>query len=198
MERIIEYGGMKPRISVYCTITEWNTGRLVEFAELFRGMPLKELGFMHTNYTTEATTKLHNNQFGDTYPAAPSSMEQLNFENIDLEELRDEIAKVKKSAYPFHVFFSPELTSKEELINFYFAPENFIGKICNDSFRNVMVKSDGTVIPSHGRCYRVEAGNLYRQTLRDIWNGEPLAAFRRTLMNEGGLLPACSRCCSAF
>lgn len=34
--------------------------------------------------------------------------------------------------------------------------------------------------------------------LAEIWNSREMAAFRTTLVRSGGLLPACTRCCSAF
>ena len=61
-----------------------------------------------------------------------------------------------------------------------------------------MIKSDGTAIPAHGRCYNLTVGNIYEENLTTIWNSPVLGAFRKDLMKAGGLLPACSRCCSAF
>ncbi len=61
-----------------------------------------------------------------------------------------------------------------------------------------MIKSDGRVNPAHGRCYELTVGNISKESLPEIWNSSELARFRRTLNRAGGLLPACSRCCSAF
>ncbi len=41
-------------------------------------------------------------------------------------------------------------------------------------------------------------GNVAEQTLPEIWNAEIIGDLRRALRSAGGLLPACSRCCSAF
>lgn len=188
----------KPEVSVYCTITQWNMNHLAEFAEIFRDLGIKEIGFMHTNYTTDEIVNLHNEKFGNSYPAQCSSMKSIDLPEMNTGILYDEIQKLKRSPYPFKLTFSPELGTVEELDTFYFHPEIKIGKVCNDVFRNIMVKSDGTVIPSHGRCYKVNAGNIYNNTLKEIWNSESISDFRKTLMSEGGLLPACSRCCSAF
>jgi len=61
-----------------------------------------------------------------------------------------------------------------------------------------MIKSDGSVIPAHGRCYNLTIGNIYNDDLNKIWNGEIIKKFRLNLNKNGGLLPACSRCCSSF
>jgi MoaA/NifB/PqqE/SkfB family radical SAM enzyme len=198
MEKI---AGMKknfPKMSVFSAITEWNIGHLVDFTESFRSMPLKQLGFMHTNFTNDEMALVHNEKFGTSFPATASNMKGINLEMMNLEKLLEEITTLRERTFPFNVSFSPLITTMEGLRNFYQHPENRIGKICNDAFRTIMIKSDGSVIPAHGRCYKVEAGNLYRQNLEEIWNSATLAQFRKALINEGGLLPACTRCCSAF
>jgi len=187
-----------PTVSIFCTITEWNIGFLLEFAELFRAIPLQEIGFMHTNFTPQNIADLHNQIFQDSYPATSSNMDDISIDNMDLDRLWKDISDIKKTSFPFPVSFSPEFSIKSKFIEFYKQPEKIIGNICNDAFRAIMLKSDGSVIPAHGRCYKVIAGNLYKQTLSEIWNAQPLAAFRKTLVKHGGLLPACSRCCSAF
>jgi MoaA/NifB/PqqE/SkfB family radical SAM enzyme len=185
-------------MSVFLAITEWNIGHLALFTELFRSLPLKQVGFMHTNYTIQRIADVHNLQYGNSYAATVSNMEGINLDNMDLEKLFEEISVLRSRKFPFDVTFSPLITSLEGLEQFYRHPEKKIGKICNDAFRTMMIKTDGTVIPAHGRCYNVEAGNLYRQNLVEIWNSDTVKQFRKTLMHAGGLLPACTRCCSAF
>lgn len=188
----------KQSISIFCVITEWNIGYLKEFAEFFKDYPLKEIGFMHTNFTPQSIADNHNVAFGANYFATASNVEQINIQNYDLELLWSEIQEIKQSKYSFNVHFSPEIKSKEKLFEFYHQPEKIIGKICNDVFSNIMIKSDGSVIPSHGRCYNLALGNIHNQTLEEIWNSSVLKKFRSDLMKNGGLFPACSRCCSAF
>lgn len=198
MELIWEQPEPRPKVAIFCTITEWNIGRLREFLTVFKGKPLKLAGFMHTNFTPQSLADYHNTQFGELYPATASNMEGITLENMDLKLLWQEMQAILAEDWGFPVSFSPHLTSYEDLVEFYQKPETKVGKVCNDAFRTIMIKSDGSVIPAHGRCYDVVAGNLYQQNLKEIWNSEILGNFRKALMKEGGLLPACSRCCSAF
>lgn len=188
----------RPNISIFCVITEWNIGHLKEFADYFKKFPIKQLGFMHTNFTPDFIVVNHNKIYGDKYPATISNTEQIEISKMNLNILLDEIREIKKTDYPFVLTFSPEIRSEIELDIFYNHPEKLIGKICNDVYRNIMVKSDGSVIPSHGRCYNLNIGNIYNNSLKEIWNSKVVSEFRKDLMNAGGLLPACSRCCSAF
>jgi MoaA/NifB/PqqE/SkfB family radical SAM enzyme len=197
IEALMEHKN-RPDISVFCVITEWNTAHLKTFVDFFRKFPLKQLGFMHTVYTTEPIVVHHNKQWGNLYPATVSNIAETDISKTNLEELWGQIQSIKNDTYPFPVTFSPEVKSKEELYKFYKQPELLIGKRCNDAFSTIMIKSDGSVIPAHGRCYNLTAGNLYKNSLPEIWNSEILGKFRKDLLSVGGLMPACSRCCSAF
>jgi radical SAM protein with 4Fe4S-binding SPASM domain len=188
----------KQKISIFCVITEWNIGYLKEFCDFFIEYPLKTIGFMHTNFTPQSVAERHNLLWGNYYSATASNVEETNIDNYDLELLWSEIQEIKNADYAIPISFSPEIKTKEKLIEFYHKPEKIIGKICNDAFSNVMIKSDGSIIPSHGRCYNLTIGNLYDNSLQEIWNGQKLKKFRADLMTSGGLFPACSRCCSAF
>ena len=187
----------RPNLSVYCVITEWNFNHLNAFIDEFTDLPLKQIGFMHTTFTTEAMARSHNVQYGDRYPATASNMTQIDVASIDLSMLTAEIDKVL-AREDSRIIFSPHLVGKEQLVQFYHEPEKLLGKRCNDVFSNIMVKSNGDVIPAHGRCYNLKIGNIYETNLKEIWNSQVIASFRKTLVKEGGLLPACARCCSAF
>lgn len=187
-----------PQISVFCVITQWNIGRLVEFADLLRKYPLKTLGFMHTNYTPDYLADSHNSQFGSLYHATASNMTDIDLSQYDLHLLHNETEQLRSTDYPFKIAFSPEIYDESSLREFYQRPEKKFGKRCFDIFRAVMIKSNGDVIPAHGRCYNLTIGNLYEQDLKQIWNSRVISDFRKAVNNSGGLLPACSRCCSAF
>lgn len=197
IEALSEYSN-KPKISVFCVITEWNIGHLREFVESIKHLPLTQVGFMHTNFTTNSMADAHNELLMGDYPATYSNTDEIDLDKMNMDILFDEISVLKNLSYPFEITFSPQIETREDLQKFYHQPEVLIGKVCNDVFRNIMVKSDGSVIPAHGRCYNLKIGNLYNETLKDIWNSSEISKFRSRLMEHGGLFPACSRCCSAF
>lgn len=197
IEKLLEQNN-RPSISVFCTITEWNYQELKTFADYFKRYPLDMIGFMHTNFTGNDVAAAHNALWGDLYTATCSNIEESNTNNIDLAVLLEQITAIKQSNYPYAVTFSPELSTVAQLHTFYNEPAKLIGSVCNDAFRNIMIKSDGSVIPAHGRCYNHTVGNIYQQSLPQIWNSQQLSTFRKNLMKAGGLFPACARCCSAF
>lgn len=188
----------RPEISVFCVITEWNYTRLAEFAALLSDYPLSRIGFMHTNFTSPHVARVHNSQWGNAYPATESNLGEMNLDQIDVDRLSEEIATIRGMNMPFALSFSPELTTTESLDIFYRHPELYMGRRCHDVYRSLMIKSDGSVIPAHGRCYNLTVGNVNETDLRAIWRSPVLSQLRADLKRAGGLMPACSRCCSAF
>lgn len=187
-----------PAISVFCVITQWNIGRLKEFVDYLKNYPLASIGFMHTNYTPDDVALKHNNKFGELYHATASNMKDIDLNSYNLNLLHNEIQVIKNTSYPFKISFSPEINDANQLHSFYHEPAKFFGKKCFDINRTMMIKSNGDVIPAHGRCYNLTVGNIYQSSLKEIWNSSILSKFRKDVANEGGFLPACSRCCSAF
>lgn len=187
-----------PDISVFCVITEWNFTELVDFAAYFAKQPIKHLGFMHQNFITENLAESHNALYGNLYSATHSNIEMTDFSKINVILLLQSIEEMKNNTYPFELSFSPEIDDLDTLKTYYNNPDKKLGKTCNDVFTNLMIKTDGTVIPAHGRCYNAPMGNIYNNTIQEIWNDDPYAQFRNKLVKAGGLFPACNRCCSAF
>ncbi|WBX71656.1 radical SAM protein [Tenacibaculum retecalamus] len=189
----------KPLVKVICAITEWNVGAMHELLDSLKHLPIQDIGFMHTQFITKESAELHENSpWNLLYPASDSNVDLIDFENMDLDSLLNEIETIKNSTYPFNVYFSPEITSKENLELYYLQTEKIIGKLCNAVYTSIMIKSDGSVIPAHGRCYNLNLGNMYDQSLKGIWSSGALKKLRTDLHKAGGLFPACSRCCSAF
>ena len=116
--------------------------------------------------------------YGQRYHATHSNIEETDFSKIDLPRLHEEIQKIKAKTFSFSQSFSPEINDLERLKTFYLAPEVKLGTTCNDLFTNIMIKSDGSAIPAHGRCYNVSMGNIYESTLKEIWHGGPLCAVQ--------------------
>jgi len=187
-----------PEIHVICAITEWNHSELYDFACYFKELGIDVLAFMHTQYTTQALADQHNQNWGHIYPATDSNVDLVDHSNIDIKILAEQIDKIKSADFPFHTYFSPDIAGEKLLYTYYMQPEIFIGKRCNEIFQSIMIKSDGSVIPAHGRCFNLDIGNMNDLTIKQIWNSQTVSQFRKDVHQAGGLLPACSRCCSGF
>ena len=198
IEKIMSHKNNTLKVSVFCAITEWNIGYFEEFLSYFKKYPLQQIGFMHTVFNTDEQALEHNKLFGENYFATASNMQEINLKNYDLNRLHSEIQVIQNSSYPFPVQFQPRLNSLSDLENYYHHPEIKFGKKCMDVFNHLMIKSDGSVIPAHSRCYNVNAGNIYEQSIQEIWNSDAVIKLRKDLTHAGGLFPSCTRCCSGF
>lgn len=188
-----------PKITVICAITEWNIGELVNLIESLKHLGVDEFAFMHTQFNSLKSAQVHNaSKWGALYPSSESNLDIIDFSNMDLDLLLKEIHQIKNAAYPFTTYFSPEITEMDELKRYYLEPERVIGSHCGAVFNSVMIKSDGSAIPAHGRCYNMTIGDIYKEDLNDIWKSAKLKQLRGDLHKAGGLFQGCSRCCSAF
>lgn len=187
-----------PRMSVHCVLTPWNLGHLRRLVESLAELPLERIGFMHPNFTTPEMAAEHNRHYGEHYRATDSNLGPLQPDQVDLDLLAAEIAVLRALRPGLPLTFSPNLSSRVELERFYRQPTEWIGRGCGDVHRTMMIKSDGSVIPAHGRCYELTIGNVKHQSLPEIWNSAEIGRLRTALVRAGGLLPACTRCCSAF
>ncbi len=184
-------------ISIFCVITEWNIGSLKQFVDELKRFPLQQVGFLHANYITPEIAEAHNLRFGTQYHATPSNVEEVSFGAYDLKALSEELESIRRENYPFKVSITPPVSDLSSLETYYHQPQVKVGKSCFDAFNNIMIKSDGSVIPAHGRCYQLTIGNIYNESLKEIWNSDKIRQLRIDLNKNGGLLPACTRCCSA-
>jgi MoaA/NifB/PqqE/SkfB family radical SAM enzyme len=183
---------------VFCAVTADNAGHLVALLDALRAVPIDSLTIMHTNFVTPEMVGRHQPRFGGSYPATLSSMAGFDPGALDLEILAEQLQRLRAAQADFSVAIQPEISAWPELRRYYQDPAVPIGRRCVDPFQYLMVKSNGDVIAAHGRCYNVTVGNCHRAGLSGIWNSEPFADFRRTLVEAGGLLPACTRCCGGF
>lgn len=187
-----------PKISVICAITQWNIGYLNELISKLLEVEVDEIGFMHTQFITTKMSNSHNESiWGIDYPIKDSNVDIIDFSKMDLDLLHEEILTIKQNKYPCKVYFSPNITSSSVLKKYYLEPEEKIGSNCNAVYSSIMIKSNGTVIPAHGRCYNLTIGNIHNEELSTIWESSLLKNLRSDLNKANGLFQGCNRCCSA-
>lgn len=87
------------------------------------------------------------------------------------------------------VISKPVLGERE--IDVWYSPDFTLQRRCTFVWQSTVVNADGTIFPC--QYYREPMGNIRRDSLHTIWNGEKYRAFRAVIGQ--GLLPGCSRCC---
>jgi Fe-coproporphyrin III synthase len=192
---------LNPRVRISSTITDLNFADLRACLEAVSPLRPDSVNFAHLSYITDEMASAHNALYGDELPVGRSCLGEMDLGTIDLDRLAAEVESatayaVGPAMHGTEVVFHPDLHGAEELARYYRRPEEYVGgRRCSDPFKMLMVKTDGTVIPAHSRCFNNPVGRVQDTPLEQIWNNSRYMAFRRLLHEAGGSLPACTRCC---
>ncbi len=193
----------RPRVKFSYTITDQNPTAMVEFVRAVEDLRPAAFCFSHLNFITDEMAAAHNAVAGGDYAVARSNLGVIEPERIDIDAMWAALGALKtyaRSRPDFPVLtIVPDVTAREELDVYYRDHLRFVGgRQCTDPWKMLMVRTDGTVIPAHSRCYNVPLGNVNESSLSAMWNGSRATAFRRGLKAAGGTLPACARCCGVI
>lgn len=186
-----------PEVHLYTTILPVNFHRLLSAYRSLHEMPVKSLNFVHYGFVTEEMARAHNRRFGDYCPVTSSSVSALDPSDMDVSALGGSIARVKaaigSNGHGPAVTFLPDL-DLPALQRYYGRPlEPMDGRaVCHAPWRTAQVCPDGRVL-AMSRCLDVALGNVLDQSFMDIWNGGPMAEFRR-MVKTNGIFPFCTRC----
>ncbi|HMA33367.1 MAG TPA: radical SAM protein, partial [Chloroflexia bacterium] len=191
-------GRTRPRVRISSTITDLNVGALQACLAAVAPLQPDSVNFAHLSFITGAMAAAHNARYSGDLAVAASCLGEMDLTTIDLAGLAAEIAATRAlaAAQGLAVAFHPDLTTVAELTRYYREPDRYVGGAhCSDPFKMMMVKTDGTVIPAHSRCYNYPLARVQEMPLAQIWNNTRYVAFRQLLQAAGGTLPACTRCC---
>jgi MoaA/NifB/PqqE/SkfB family radical SAM enzyme len=192
-----------PRVRFSYTITDENATSMLAFVRSVESLRPTAFCFSHLNFITAEMAAAHNAHHGGAYAVARSNLGTIEPERIDLDAMWEALGELKAYArsrpgFPALVIV-PDLSSRDDLDIYYRQPMRFVGgRACTDPWRMMMVRTDGTVIPAHSRCYNVPLGTIRETRLAAMWNNAQAVAFRRKLKDAGGTLPACARCCGVI
>ncbi len=194
-------GKLRPTVNFSFTITDSNYNHLIESVETLAAMRPTRILISQLNFITREMARLHNSQHRGDLAVTRSNLGTMVPGTFDtpgiweqLKLLRDYLVNVDLS-FP-SVQLTPNINSETDLKRYYHEPQTVMGgRCCTDPWKAMLVKTDGSVIPSHGRCYNFTVGRIAEADLPTIWNSERFLEFRRLLKTNGGSLPACARCC---
>jgi MoaA/NifB/PqqE/SkfB family radical SAM enzyme len=196
-------GRRRPSVGVSCTITDANHALLPELLRAVEPLQPAYVSLSHPNFISAEMAAAHNGGAGSRYPVTASNLGPMDLQSFDLDALWAGLRAVKSyvAARPGFPRFTvvPDFEAPDRLHAFYREPSRFVGgRTCTDPWRMLLVRTDGTVVPAHGRCYDVPLGNVSQAPLAALWNGDAARGFRRDLLSAGGTLPACARCCGVI
>ena len=194
-----------PNIYLNYTITDKNYLFLEKF--IFdiiwhEEIPFKSVCYSHLNFVTQNMSSRSNQQYGDICVSTPTCISGIDF-SVFTRRVADLLSVQTSSIlkiYTEFASFSPNIVKSEDIYNFYNHPEKYISNHtqCTTPWRAAQIFCNGDVGVST-RCFNLSFGNITKESFSDIWNGERINSFRKSLSKtENGSFPACTRCCSVF
>jgi MoaA/NifB/PqqE/SkfB family radical SAM enzyme len=196
-------GRNKPLVRFSYTMTDENYTRLLDFVRQIEGLRPASINFSHLNFISAEMAAAHNARYNGELAVSRSNLGTMDLQAIDIAAMWRALQDLKayarfKPDFP-SLSIVPDFLSLQELQVHYRNPRVFVGgRNCTDPWTMLLIKTDGAVIPAHGRCYNFPIGNVTETPLPELWNNARFRAFRKILKDAGGSLPACARCCGVI
>jgi radical SAM protein with 4Fe4S-binding SPASM domain len=71
--------------------------------------------------------------------------------------------------------------------------------VCAQPFKRVLVRHDGSVLPCCDlSAINMPVGNIYQESIKEIWDGEKISKLRESVRNPKKLPPTCRDCQSKY
>lgn len=129
-----------------------------------------------------------NQDLGHVDPAV-FGPEQVRIPKIDRARLGDALKRTFQEAAREGIEVRIPSIPRDEILNHYDQGYDLNHMECRSIWTNVYVGSKGGVYP----CFVMKVGDVRKQTIKDIWNGPEMRAFRKR--RRQGPFEVCRGCC---
>ncbi|MDR1659921.1 MAG: radical SAM protein [Desulfovibrio sp.] len=188
-------------LDCYFTLTDKNYMNLVDMMESIEKEGLLEhmgVGFYMFNYISKHQVKKHNKEHRNISGVSihEASAKYVNLSNIVIDKVIEQKEIIQKRYKGAMVFFRPDF-NRENLI--HCLQDNDLslpGSRCDVLSHVLYINPDG-IVKSFPQCILPPVGNIYKNSIMEIWNGK-IMREQRGLMKEHGLFHGCTRCWCAY
>ena len=189
--RKIERNLTRPNVTIATVATNHTYERLAELYQEIGEHLYDRAIVSHMNFMTPDMVEEHNLLFGHIGTAEIAGVSGGTSANdVDIDQLWRQMELVRRDHGK--VVFSPDY-SRADLEVFYRSPDRFVwNNTCYIPWFVMEILANGDVIPLT-RCMHKLLGNVYAQSLAEIWNGKPYREFRQALQRNRRF-PICRRC----
>lgn len=192
-------------IAVLFAITADNHQFVAETADYLSQFDGVGVVFSHNVFISEEAKTAHNHMVSSRHLSAeyvvPSVLGGVHaarkrYLEIDVRELDRQLEYVRRT-YP-NMGQDPRFVSFDEMKAYYHSQELYVFRshhpTCKPVNHELTLLSDGNIIFSGTTCLSMTMGNIRRDDVWEIWNGERYRRLRGFLANE--FFPICGRCCA--
>jgi MoaA/NifB/PqqE/SkfB family radical SAM enzyme len=179
------------RVSINTTVAHESLDALDAMVDVAGELGVDAIGLNHLMFSTPEEVAETVRLLGATDPSVIATFVTQD-PGLDIERVRTKVAALQQKCRERNVLFDYRPKVHPQLIENYYTPGARLDGRCLYPFLQARVSFSGKVY--FCPFIRVEVGDLTKQTLEEIWNGEKLVDMRRRLV-ENGIFPVCRRCC---
>lgn len=139
------------------------------------------------NLVTE--TRMHDLPGLGEQPPGSLPVSEIHWPRIPLEALKTALDKTEAEARNCGIELRWPRMPREELLRYYSAEIDIRLYQCRSPWNTLVVGRTGDVYP----CWLLKIGNVREDSLKVLWSGQKMKAFRRSLRT--GVYPVCPGCC---
>ncbi len=191
-----KYRSTKPFALTSTTISRVNAPALCETMEI-GGELRPDLMVVYLSwFTSESIGRAHSEILERELDVVPFTWKSYvaEFSPEEGELFRRALAGVRARKWPFEYMVIPHLQN-EDISRYFTDPSEMFGySKCAAPFIMVDIMPNGDVTTCRD-FIDIKVGNINERPLLEIWNGPLFIRFRKLLLERGGVLPQCSRCC---
>ncbi len=187
---------VKPFLAISTTLSPTNAPHLEETFELVSDLRPDLMILYLSWFTSEAIGRAHARLLEKRLGVTPFTWRSYatEFSPSDAGALADAVRRIRRRSWPFEYVVIPNIAERD-LEDYYLDPARLFGyRKCAAPFFMVDIMPNGDVVTCRD-FIDVRVGNIRQTPLMELWNSERFVAFRKLLIDEGGTLPQCSRCC---
>jgi len=179
------------RVSVNTTVAHETLDALTEMVDVAAELGVDAIGLNHLMFSTpeEVDESVRLIGAGD---ASIISTFVTRDPGLEPERVQRQVTALAARCRDRGIRFDMRPKVKPAIVQSYYTPGTALEGRCLYPFLYARVSFSGKAY--FCPFIRVEVGDLTKQSLEEVWTGEPYVALRKRLV-ENGIFPVCRRCC---
>lgn len=184
-----------PYLMALVTVSKHNAGKLDEIFDAAEELGVDGVVVYWSWFTDESIGRAHTQIFEEKLEVTPTAWKGYLFDHdVDIPALLQSLKKIRNKKYSYPVMYIPNLKD-DQLEEYYKSPGNLFGYgPCISVWMTAEVMPNGDVATCRDYPDYI-VGNIMENSLAEIWNNKKYVKYRKTLHDQGGTFPICSRCC---
>jgi MoaA/NifB/PqqE/SkfB family radical SAM enzyme len=183
--------GAPLRISINTTVAHESLETLDQMVDVAGELGIDTIGLNHLMYSTPSEVQETLAMIGSDDASVIATFVTRD-PMVGAERVREKVAALREKCRARGVRFDVRPKVLTQIMDDYYEPGAPLAGRCLYPFNWARVSFSGKVY--FCPFIRVEVGDLTKQTLEEVWNGEKYVTLRKRLLDEK-LFPVCRRCC---